>query len=98
MRNVRPSKYSRPWLIAIPEKIGFWTEFIKWTKVLLNHQESCVINEGKTLKYFKLERGTRQGDHISAYSYIIVLEVVFRTIKETSNIEGFEIYLHCLRG
>ena len=34
-----------------------------------------------------LERGTRQGDPISAYLFIIVLEVVFRIIKETSNIQ-----------
>ena len=79
-------------LIAILQKIGFGTEFIEWIKVLLNHQESCVINGGKTSKYFKLERGTRQGDPISASLFIIVLEVVFRIIKETSNIEGFEIF------
>ena len=48
-------------LIAILEKIGFWTEFIEWIKVLLNNQESCVINREKTSKYFKLERGTQQG-------------------------------------
>ena len=57
-----------------------------------------LYDNGLCLERVKLERGTRQGDLISAYSYIIVLEVVFRTIKETSNVEGFEIYLHCLRG
>ena len=45
-------------LIAIFEKTGFGTEFIEWIKVLLNNQESCIINRGKTSKYFKLERGT----------------------------------------
>ena len=35
-------------LIAILEKIGFGTEFIQWMKVLLNNQESCVINGEKT--------------------------------------------------
>ena len=54
--------------------------------------KSSVINGGKTSKYFKLERGTQQGDPISAYIFIIVLEVVFRIIKETSNIKGFEIF------
>ena len=44
------------------------------------------MNRGKTSKYFKLERGAQQGDPISAYLFIIVLEVVFRMIKETSNI------------
>ena len=79
-------------LIAILETIGFGTEFIEWIKVLLNNQESLVINGGKPSKYFKLERGIRQGDPISAYLFIIVLEVVFRIIKETSNIKGFEIF------
>ena len=79
-------------LIAILEKISFGTEFIEWIKVLLNSQESCVINGGKTSKYSKLGRGTRQGDPISAYLFIIVLEAIFRIIKETSNIEGFETF------
>ena len=35
-------------LIAILEKIDFGTEFVEWTKVLLNSQESCIINGGKT--------------------------------------------------
>ena len=74
------------------KKIDFGTEFIEWIKVLLNNQESCFINGGETSKYFKLERGTRQGDPISAYLFIIVLEVVFWIIKETSNIEDFEIF------
>ena len=79
-------------LIAILEKVGFGTEFIELIKVLLNNQESCVINGGKTSKYFKLERGTQQGDPIPAYLFIIVLEVVFQIIKETSNNAGFEIF------
>ena len=79
-------------LIPILEKIGFGTEFIEWIKVLLNNQESCVINGRKISKYFKLERGTRRGDPISTYLFIIVLEVVFRIIKEISNIKGFEIF------
>ena len=79
--------------IAILERIGFGNEFIEWIKVLLNNQESCVINGGKTSKYFKQERRTRQGNPISAYLFIMMLEVVFRIKKkETSNIEGFEIF------
>ena len=70
------------------------TDFTNWTYLLLlNNQETCVINRGKTSKYFRLERGSRQGDPISAYLYVIVPEVVFWIIKETSNIVGFEIFL-----
>ena len=37
-------------LIAILEKISFGTEFSEWIKLLLNNQESRVINGGKTSK------------------------------------------------
>ena len=46
-------------------------------QILLKNSESCVINGGKTVPYFKLERGTRLGDPISAYLFIIAFEVVF---------------------
>ena len=56
-------------LIAILEKFGFGKTFIEWIKILLKNQESCIINGGKTSQYFNLERGTRQGDPISAYLF-----------------------------
>ena len=63
-------------LIAVLEHFGFGQSFIKCIKIMLKNQESCVINGGKTSKYFKLERGTRQGDPISAYLFILVLEII----------------------
>ena len=51
-----------------------------------------VIYIGKISKYFKPERGTWKGGPISAYLCIIVLEIVFQIIKETSNINGFIIF------
>ena len=56
--------------------------------------ESCVINGGKTTPYFKLERGTRQGDPISAYLFILALEVVFSLIKANPDIEGLQFFSH----
>ena len=46
-------------------------------QILSKNPESCVINSGKTTPNFKLERGTRQGDPISAHLFIIALKVVF---------------------
>ena len=39
--------------------------------------ESCIINAGITNNYFKLERGTLQGNPIFTYLLILVLDVVF---------------------
>ena len=54
-------------LVCALEKYGFKNDFIRWIKLLLKNQELCIINGGQTTNYFKLERGTRQGDPLSAY-------------------------------
>ena len=40
-------------------------------KLLLKNQESCIIKGGQTTNYSKLERGTRQGEPLSAYLFIL---------------------------
>ena len=40
-------------LIAALKKYGFGDNFIDWIKILLNNQESCVINGGHTTKYLR---------------------------------------------
>ena len=62
-------------LYACLEKFGFGKNFLLWVAVLLNNNESCVMNAGHTTKYFSLNRGARQGDPIAAHFFIIVLEV-----------------------
>ena len=79
-------------LITALKKFGFGKEFIKWIQILLKNQESCIINGGTTTKYFKLQKGTRQGDPISAYLFILVLEIAFIFIKENKNIKGINIF------
>ena len=58
-------------LMSALEKYGFGENFISWVKILLKHQEPCVINGGITTKYFLLGRGACQGDPISAYLFIL---------------------------
>ena len=59
-------------------------------KLVLNNQESCVINGGITTKYFKLEKGSRQGDPVSAF--LIYLEILFMLIKSNKNIKRIKLF------
>ena len=79
-------------LIKVLEKYGFEKDFIKWIKTLLRNQKSCIINGGTLTNYFKLGKGTRQGDPISAHLFILVLEIVFLFTKESKKINGLNIF------
>ena len=73
-------------------KNGFSHNFIDWGKRLLTNQGSCIINDGSNTSYFKL--GARQGYQISAYLYIIALEMNFAMIKSNQNIKSPNISNH----
>ena len=79
-------------LIAVLKKYGFGEDFIDWIKILLRDQESCVINGGLTTTYFRLEHGARQGDPISAYLFVLALELFFILLKSNKNIHGINIF------
>ena len=83
-------------LLSVLKKVGFSENFIHWIKVLLNNQQSYVINGGFTILYFNLEQGARQCDPISAYLFILALEVPFELIKNTADIKGITIFNHAL--
>ena len=82
-------------LISALEKNGFGKNFISWVKILLKNQESCGLNGGTTAKYFLLGRGARQGDPISAYLFILALEILFHLIRSKTEIKGLAIFDHC---
>ena len=74
------------------EKIEFAQNFISWIEIILKNQESCVINSGTTTKYCKLNRGAFQGNPISAYLFILALEILFLLIKKNPRIKGLNIF------
>ena len=76
------------------KRYGFGKTFMKRMKTLLNNQISCVINGGFTTKNFKLDKGARQGDPISAYLFILVLKIVFNLIKQNKDIHGLSYFDH----
>ena len=53
-------------LFAALTEFGFGPDFTQWVKTFLKDCESCIMNNGHASGYFPLNRGTRQGDPLSA--------------------------------
>ena len=71
-------------LFKVLKHAGFGDSLIGWIKLLVLDQESSVFNNGFSTGYFKLERGCRQGDPISAYLFILVMEFFFQMVRNNS--------------
>ena len=54
-------------------------------------QESCVINAGTTVAYVKLQKGALQGNLVSAYLFILALNILFYLLKANNKI-GLNIW------
>ena len=80
--------------MQILRKFGIGIDFVSWIKTILKNQESCIINGGKTTRYFKLEKGAREGDPISAYFSTLVLEIFFIFVKSNPKVKGLNIFKH----
>ncbi len=58
---------------------------------MYNTIESAVLNNGFTGNYFNLERGVRQGCPLSAYLFILSIEVLANNIRNNKEIKGIII-------
>ena len=78
-------------LFTTLKRYGFGTEFVNFIKTTLIDAQSCIVNNGYTTDYFKLGRGTRQGDPLSAYFFRSVFEVLLIQVREDIDIKGFTV-------
>ena len=53
--------------------------------------ESCVLNNGFSTGYFPVERGTRQGDPLAPYIFILTLEVLSEMVRKNKNIKSIKV-------
>ena len=65
--------------------------FIKWVHTIYNESEACVTNNGYSSPFFKLSRGVRQGCPLSAYLFIVVVELLAHKIRTSNDIKGITI-------
>jgi hypothetical protein len=73
------------------EQFGFGENFRNYIKVLYCNINSSVLNNGHMTESFTLSRGIRQGCPISAFLFIITIELLAVEIRKNKHIKGIGI-------
>ena len=81
-------------VVSVLKNFGFGNNFVSSIETLISKQESCTVNGGNTTENFHLEREARQGDPISAYIFILALEVLSFLVRNNKDIKGLNIFDH----
>ena len=82
---------NRKFLFRTLSAFGFGSSFIQWVYTLYNNISSCVLNNGYSTSSFAVERGVWQGDPLSAYLFIMVLEILCISIRGNNDIQGIPV-------
>ena len=88
---------SHDFLSEVLELFGFGDSFCSWIRVLYKDISSCVMNGGHSTGYFKIKRGVRQGDPLSPYLFLFVIELLAHAIRKDTGIKGFQFGKHEIR-
>lgn len=70
---------------------NFGENIRKWITVFYKNITSCVFINGQYSEWFKIFRGTRQGDPLSPYLFLLCAEILALMIKKNKNIIGINI-------
>ena len=67
---------------------GFGERLIKWIELFFDKREAFILLGGHKTDTIKLEQGVPQGDVVSPYIFILMVEILLIKINYTKNIKG----------
>lgn len=79
-------------ITSVLAKMNFPAEFINWIHACISTVGISIIVNGSPIGYFKSGHGIRQGDPMSAYLFIIIMEILTHMLNR--HLEAGNIILH----
>lgn len=88
---------NRSFLLKVLRRFGFSEEWIKWVANCINTTRFSILLNGSPQGFFVSEKGIRQGDPISPFLFIIMVEALGRLISKKREDGGWKV-VHIAEG
>ena len=80
-----------PFIQNVLKHFNFGQVIRKWVSILYSDVESAVINGGYMTNYFKVSRGVRQGCPLSPLLFVLGVEILAQTIRQSTGCRGIKL-------
>ena len=70
---------------------NFGNDIKRWVNAFYNNITSCVSINGRYSEWFQVYRGTRQGDPLSPYLFLLCAEIMSLLMRQNVEIKGIKI-------
>lgn len=73
---------NRDFLLKVLLKFGFYEDWVKWVGSCIQSTRLSILVNGSPQGFFETKKGLRQGDLISLFLFIIMVEALGRLISK----------------
>lgn len=97
--DIKKAFDSIEWLsiVAVMTRMGFPETFMAWIYTCISSPTFTIMINGHGAGYFSSSRGIRQGDPISPYIFILVMEMMSCILKDRVENKRFKTHPKCGR-